>query len=76
MTTSHTRRALKQSLLNLKNSLDKQRAVAVFVMVLRFMGDMQEPSASSGEKTGSVVKKIYDTFGRKSKPPKYVTVLL
>ena len=61
----------------MKNPQDRHRAIAVFIMILRFMGDLPEPAHHEGaERKGSVVKKIYDTFGRKSKPPKLVSLII
>jgi len=68
---SHTyiRRVLKAPLLALKNEGDQLAALAVWITILRFMGDLPEPkyhTAMSDVKDNTpVMTKIYSTLGRK-----------
>jgi myosin-7 len=64
----YIRRAIKSPLLNIKRDADKHAAVAVWVTVLRFMGDMPEPkyAGNGGGPQTSVMGKMYKTLGRKS----------
>ncbi|KAL5004977.1 hypothetical protein ScPMuIL_018433 [Solemya velum] len=68
--TTHTfiRRILRQSVLPLKNEGDQLAALAVWVTILRFMGDLPEPyhaSMSDTRDTTPVMTKIYSTLSRK-----------
>lgn len=69
-THSYIRRAIKQPLLALKNEQDRHAAVDIWVMILRFMGDIPEPKATSppqemkAEST-SFTKKLYGSISRK-----------
>ncbi|ELT99384.1 hypothetical protein CAPTEDRAFT_226057 [Capitella teleta] len=68
-THTYIRRVLKQSLLPLKNDGDQLAALAVWVTILRFMGDLPEPKyhtamTDTRDKT-PVMTKIYSTLGRK-----------
>ncbi|XP_074658425.1 myosin-VIIa-like [Tubulanus polymorphus] len=68
---SHTyiRRVLKQPLLQLKNEGDQLAAMAVWVTILRFMGDLPEPkyhtSMTDARDNTPVMTKIYSTLGRR-----------
>jgi myosin-7 len=65
----YVRRPLKQALLAIKGSADQQAALAVWVTILRFMGDMPEPKYSADGPGGpqqSVMGKMYQTLGRRS----------
>ncbi|XP_022531702.2 unconventional myosin-VIIa isoform X1 [Astyanax mexicanus] len=70
--TTHTyvRRPLKQPLLFLEDEGDQLAALAVWVTVLRFMGDMPEPkyqiSISDGSEKIPVMTKIYETLGKRT----------
>ncbi|XP_040819909.1 unconventional myosin-VIIa isoform X3 [Ochotona curzoniae] len=71
-TTTHTytRRPLKQPLLFHDDEGDQLAALAVWVTVLRFMGDLPEPKYHTAMSDGSekipVMTKIYETLGRKT----------
>ena len=67
----YTKKALKQSLLPLRSEGDQLAALAVWITVLRFMGDLADvkvaavaESRASRDNT-SVMSKIYSTLGRK-----------
>ncbi|ESO98886.1 hypothetical protein LOTGIDRAFT_213685 [Lottia gigantea] len=65
-----SRKALRQPLLPLRNEGDQLAALAVWIVILRFMGDLQEPKyhTSMAENTRDntpVMSKIYSTLGRK-----------
>ncbi|MCI4386629.1 hypothetical protein PGIGA_G00064610 [Pangasianodon gigas] len=70
--TTHTyvRRPLKQPLLYHEDEGDQLAALAVWVTVLRFMGDMPEPkyqiSLSDGSEKIPVMTKIYETLGKRT----------
>jgi myosin-7 len=68
-THSYIRRVLKQPLLPLKNEGDQLAALAVWITILRFMGDLPEPkyhtSMSDVKDNTPVMTKIYSTLGRK-----------
>ncbi|XP_062868377.1 unconventional myosin-VIIa isoform X2 [Trichomycterus rosablanca] len=70
--TTHTyvRRPLKQPLLYHEDEGDQLAALAVWVTVLRFMGDLPEPkyqlSISDGSEKIPVMTKIYETLGKRS----------
>ncbi|KAF2351743.1 Myosin head motor domain [Trinorchestia longiramus] len=65
VTHQYTRRHLKQPLLNLQNQGDRLAALALWVTILRFMGDMTEPKYSSVERDNTpVMTKISGTLGR------------
>ena len=69
-TATFLRRPLKNSLLPLKSDGDQLAALAVWITVLRFMGDLPEPKyhtniAAEARDTTPVMTKIYSTLGRK-----------
>ncbi|XP_034024425.1 unconventional myosin-VIIa-like [Thalassophryne amazonica] len=71
-TTTHTyvRRPLKQPLLFHDDEGDQLAALAVWITVLRFMGDLPEPkyhmAVSDGSEKIPVMTKIYETLGKKT----------
>ncbi|XP_037696719.1 unconventional myosin-VIIa isoform X6 [Choloepus didactylus] len=71
-TTTHTytRRPLKQPLLYHDDEGDQLAALAVWITVLRFMGDLPEPkyhmAMSDGSEKVPVMTKIYETLGKKT----------
>ncbi|KAM9359240.1 myosin VIIAa isoform 1-T1 [Symphorus nematophorus] len=71
-TTTHTyvRRPLKQPLLFHDDEGDQLAALAVWITVLRFMGDLPEPkyhtAISDGSEKIPVMTKIYETLGKKT----------
>ncbi|XP_064297574.1 unconventional myosin-VIIa isoform X1 [Phalacrocorax carbo] len=71
-TTTHTyiRRPLKQPLLFHEDEGDQLAALAVWITVLRFMGDLPEPkyhtAMSDGGEKIPVMTKIYETLGKKT----------
>ncbi|NXL01539.1 MYO7A protein, partial [Mesembrinibis cayennensis] len=71
-TTTHTyiRRPLKQPLLYHEDEGDQLAALAVWITVLRFMGDLPEPkyhtAMSDGGEKIPVMTKIYETLGKKT----------
>ena len=67
-THSYIRRAMKQPLLGLKNEQDKQAALDIWVMILRFMGDMPEPKVQQQPaevKEESLAKRLYGSISKK-----------
>ncbi|XP_071164800.1 myosin-VIIa-like isoform X4 [Mytilus edulis] len=66
---TYIRRTLKEPLLPLKNDGDKLAALAVWITILRFMGDLPEPkymaAVADTRDTTPVMTKIYSTLGRK-----------
>uniref|UniRef100_A0A674E620 Unconventional myosin-VIIa-like n=1 Tax=Salmo trutta TaxID=8032 RepID=A0A674E620_SALTR len=71
-TTTHTyvRRPLKQPLLFHEDEGDQLAALAVWITVLRFMGDLPEPkyhiAISDGSEKIPVMTKIYETLGKRT----------
>uniref|UniRef100_A0A4W3HIN4 Unconventional myosin-VIIa-like n=1 Tax=Callorhinchus milii TaxID=7868 RepID=A0A4W3HIN4_CALMI len=69
-THSYIRRPLKQPLLYHDDEGDQLAALAVWITVLRFMGDLPEPKYHTAMSDGSekipVMTKIYETLGRKT----------
>ncbi|XP_026865148.2 myosin VIIAa [Electrophorus electricus] len=71
-TSTHTymRRPLKQPLLFHDDEGDQLAALAVWITVLRFMGDLPEPkyhtAISDGSEKIPVMTKIYETLGKKT----------
>ncbi|XP_041355506.1 myosin-VIIa-like isoform X2 [Gigantopelta aegis] len=68
-THTYIRKALRQPLLPLRNEGDQLAALAVWIVILRFMGDLPEPKyhtamAETRDNT-PVMSKIYSTLGRK-----------
>nr|XP_045364978.1 unconventional myosin-VIIa isoform X6 [Camelus bactrianus]XP_045364979.1 unconventional myosin-VIIa isoform X6 [Camelus bactrianus] len=70
-TTTHTytRRPLKQPLLYHEDEGNQLAALAVWITILRFMGDLPEPKYHTAMSDGSekipVMTKIYETLGKK-----------
>lgn len=67
-TPEYTKKPLKQSLLPLKSEGDQLAALAVWITILRFMGDLPDVklhTASEVRDNTSVMSKIYSTLGRK-----------
>ncbi|XP_038617745.1 unconventional myosin-VIIa [Tachyglossus aculeatus] len=69
-TYSYVRRPLKQPLLYHEDEGDQLAALAVWITVLRFMGDLPEPryhtAMSDGSEKIPVMTKIYETLGKKT----------
>ncbi|XP_059397583.1 unconventional myosin-VIIa isoform X1 [Carassius carassius] len=69
-TYTYTRRPLKQPLLFHEDEGDQLAALAVWITVLRFMGDLPEPkyhiSISDGSENIPVMTKIYETLGKRT----------
>ncbi|XP_043436087.1 unconventional myosin-VIIa isoform X2 [Prionailurus bengalensis] len=71
-TTTHTytRRPLRQPLLYHDDEGDQLAALAVWITILRFMGDLPEPKYHTAMSDGSekipVMTKIYETLGKKT----------
>ncbi|XP_066501283.1 unconventional myosin-VIIa isoform X2 [Hoplias malabaricus] len=69
-TYTYIRRPLKQPLLFHEDEGDQLAALAVWVTVLRFMGDLPEPkyqiSISDGSEKIPVMTKIYETLGKRT----------
>lgn len=67
----YTKKPLKQSLLPLKSEGDQLAAIAVWITILRFMGDLPDIKLHTASETRnnrdntSVMSKIYSTLGRK-----------
>jgi myosin VIIa len=70
-TPEYTKRSLKQSLLPLKSEGDQLAALAVWITILRFMGDLPDIKLHTSAEVRmsrdntSVMSKIYSTLGRK-----------
>ncbi|KAE8294893.1 Unconventional myosin-VIIa [Larimichthys crocea] len=69
-THSYVRRPLKQPLLFHDDEGDQLASLAVWITVLRFMGDLPEPkyhtAISDGSEKIPVMTKIYETLGKKT----------
>ncbi|XP_055405139.1 unconventional myosin-VIIa [Bubalus kerabau] len=69
-THTYTRRPLKQPLLYHDDEGDQLAALAVWITILRFMGDLPEPryhtAMSDGSEKIPVMTKIYETLGKKT----------
>ncbi|XP_061684464.1 myosin VIIAa isoform X3 [Syngnathoides biaculeatus] len=69
-TNTYVRRPLKQPLLFHEDEGDQLAALAVWITVLRFMGDLPEPkyhtAISDGSEKIPVMTKIYETLGKKT----------
>ncbi|XP_055501291.1 unconventional myosin-VIIa-like [Leucoraja erinacea] len=69
-TATHIRRPLRHPLLFHEEQVDVLASLAVWNVILRFMGDLPEPKpfAKATEKTrNSIMTRIYDSLSRKSK---------
>ncbi|KAF1665378.1 Unconventional myosin-VIIa, partial [Aptenodytes patagonicus] len=70
MTHTYIRRPLKQPLLYHEDEGDQLAALAVWITILRFMGDLPEPkyhtAMSDGGEKIPVMTKIYETLGKKT----------
>ncbi|XP_035827560.1 myosin-VIIa [Aplysia californica] len=68
-THTNIRKALRQPLLQLSSEGDQLAALAVWIVILRFMSDLPEPryhtSMSETKDSTPVMTKIYSTLGRK-----------
>uniref|UniRef100_A0A672V9S5 Myosin VIIA n=1 Tax=Strigops habroptila TaxID=2489341 RepID=A0A672V9S5_STRHB len=69
-TNTYIRRPLKQPLLYHEDEGDQLAALAVWITILRFMGDLPEPkyhtAMSDGGEKIPVMTKIYETLGKKT----------
>ncbi|XP_069752500.1 unconventional myosin-VIIa-like [Narcine bancroftii] len=68
-TPTHIRRPLRHPLLFHEDWIDVLASLAVWNIILRFMGDLPEPKAlGKDSKTGdSIMTQIYDSLGKRSK---------
>ncbi|XP_060032699.1 unconventional myosin-VIIa isoform X5 [Erinaceus europaeus] len=70
ITHTYSRRPLKQPLLYHDDEGDQLAALAVWITILRFMGDLPEPkyhvAMSDGSEKIPVMTKIYETLGKKT----------
>ena len=67
-THSYIKRVLRQSLLGLKNEQDRQAALDIWIMILRFMGDLPEPKLNEipqDSKSESLARRLYGSISRK-----------
>ncbi|KAL8618879.1 hypothetical protein ACOMHN_000886 [Nucella lapillus] len=66
---TYIRRALRHPLLPLRSEGDQLAALAVWIVIMRFMGDLPEPryltSATDPKDSTPMMTKIYSTLGRK-----------
>ncbi|XP_059678564.1 unconventional myosin-VIIb [Gavia stellata] len=68
-THTHIRRQLRHPLLYHDDKDNVLASLVVWVIILRFMGDLPEPAMfakNASTKSGSVMTQIYDTLGRKN----------
>ncbi|NWQ78989.1 MYO7B protein, partial [Columbina picui] len=68
-THTHIRRHLRHPLLYHDDKDDVLASLVVWVVILRFMGDLPEPAMfakNATTKSGSMMTQIYDTLGRKN----------
>lgn len=69
-TSYHITKNLSRPLLSHESETDKLAALAVFITILRFMGDQPEPrynySSGNHKDNTPVMNRIYDTLGRSS----------
>lgn len=60
-----SKKSLKNSLLDLPSAMDQVAAQALWVTILRFMGDMSEPKYVDDKVDNiSIMSKLSDTIGR------------
>lgn len=65
-TPAFTKKTLKQPLLTLKSERDQLAALAIWITILRFMGDLPDVRAPTViHQKQSVMNKIYSTLGRR-----------
>ncbi|XP_053404912.1 unconventional myosin-VIIa-like [Mercenaria mercenaria] len=68
-THTYIRRHITTSLLHLNSENDHSAALAVWITILRFMGDLPEPNVCAGVKesvdTTPVMTKVYSSLGKK-----------
>ena len=67
-THSYIKRPLRQSLLGLKSEQDRQASLDIWVMILRFMGDLPEPrphDVPQDAKSESLAKRLYGSISKK-----------
>ncbi len=67
-THNYVKRPLKNPLLGLKNDQDRQAALDIWIMILRFMGDLPEPKPGdmpSDVRSESLAKKLYGSISKK-----------
>ncbi|CAH2104913.1 unnamed protein product [Euphydryas editha] len=65
ITCQYSRKPLKHSLLDLPSPIDKMASQAIWITILRFMGDMSEPKYTDDKVDNvPVMTKLYDTVGR------------
>ena len=67
-THNYVKHPLKQPLLGLKNDQDRQAALNIWIMILRFMGDLAEPKLSDiphDVRLESLAKKLYGSISKK-----------
>lgn len=67
-THAYIKRPLRQSLLGLKSEQDRQAAMDIWIMILRFMGDLPEPKLHDipqDAKSESLAKRLYGSISRK-----------
>ena len=67
-THSYIKRPLRQPLLGLKNEQDIQAALDIWIMILRFMGDLPEPKPQDiplDPKSESLAKRLYGSISKK-----------
>uniref|UniRef100_A0A803XVG6 Myosin VIIB n=1 Tax=Meleagris gallopavo TaxID=9103 RepID=A0A803XVG6_MELGA len=67
-THTHIRKPLRHPLLYHDDKDNVLASLVVWVIILRFMGDLPEPTmfAKNATKSGSMMTQIYDTLGRKN----------
>ncbi|XP_023954785.2 myosin-VIIa [Bicyclus anynana] len=65
MSNQYSRKPLKHSLLDLPSPMDKIASQAIWITILRFMGDIAEPKYVDDRADNvPVMTKLYDTVGR------------
>lgn len=67
-TQASIRKPLQHPVLGLKNKQDRQAALDIWIMILRFMGDLPEPKVQdvpSDAKSESLAKRLYGSISKK-----------
>ncbi|XP_054838494.1 unconventional myosin-VIIb [Eublepharis macularius] len=72
-THTHIRRTLRHPLLYHEEKDDVLASLAVWTVILQFMGELPEPTKNTSSKSSSEVTPIYDSLSKKSQLPSTAT---